>query len=60
MMEVLIQRMDAEAFEPADDIDPDYGAGLRAAVARGVEIIAYDVHIDLQGIRLNRRLPCRL
>jgi hypothetical protein len=30
-------------------------------VARaGVEIIAYDVHIDLQAIRLNRRLPCRL
>ena len=60
VMFYFIQRMDAEGFEPADDIDPDYGAGLRAAVARGVEIIAYDVHIDLQGIRLNRRLPCLL
>jgi len=60
VMFYFIQRMDADAFQPADDIDPAYGAGLREAVARGVEILAYDVHIDLQGIRLNRRLPCRL
>ena len=60
VMFFFIQRMDAEAFQPADAIDPDYGSVLRQAVALGVEILAYDVHIDLQGIRLNRRLPCRL
>jgi sugar fermentation stimulation protein A len=60
VMFYLIQRMDAEAFHPADDIDPAYGKALREAVAQGVEILAYDVHIDLQEIRLNQRRPCRL
>ena len=60
VMFYLIQRMDAEAFRPADDIDPAYGEALRQAVAQGVEILAYDVQIDLRGIRLNRRRPCRL
>ena len=56
----FIQRMDAIEFRPADDIDPAYGQTLREAVDHGVEILAYDVHIDLDGIYLNRRLPCRL
>jgi sugar fermentation stimulation protein A len=60
VMFYFIQRMDAEAFAPADDIDPAYGRALRDALASGVEILAYDVHIDLHEIRLNRRLPCRL
>jgi sugar fermentation stimulation protein A len=59
VMFYFIQRMDAEAFAPADDIDPAYGRALRSALASGVEILAYDVHIDLQEIRLHRRLPCR-
>lgn len=60
VMVYFIQRMDAEAFRPADDIDPAYGKALRQAVAQGVEVLVYDVHIDLQEIRLNRRLPCHL
>jgi sugar fermentation stimulation protein A len=56
----LIQRMDAVSFRPADHIDPAYGRELRKAVKNGVEILAYDVHIDLDGITLNRRLPCEL
>ena len=60
VMFYFIQRMDAQIFEPADRIDPGYGKGLRHAVNRGVEILAYDVFIDLAGIRLNRKIPCRL
>ena len=52
----LIQRMDAARFHPADHIDPAYGQGLRDALAAGVEAMAYDVHIDLTGIRLRRRV----
>jgi len=52
--------MDAERFQPADHIDPVYGQELRKAVQRGVEILVYDVAIDLEGISLNRRLPCQL
>ena len=60
VMFYFIQRMDATVFKPADRIDPEYGAGLRRAVHSGVEILAYDVSIDLKGIRLNRRIPCEL
>ena len=60
VMLYFIQRMDARIFKPADQIDPDYGRGLRRAVRGGVEILAYDVFIDLKGIRLNRRIPCEL
>jgi len=52
--------MDAKVFKPADHIDPEYGQGLRRAVHGGVEILVYDVSIDLKGIRLNRRIPCEL
>jgi sugar fermentation stimulation protein A len=60
VMFYFIQRMDARVFEPADRIDPDYGQGLRRAVKRGVEVLAYDVAIDLGGIQLNRKVPCSL
>jgi sugar fermentation stimulation protein A len=56
----LIQRMDATIFAPADRIDPAYGMELRKTAAAGVEILAYDVKIDLEKISLRNLLPCRL
>lgn len=53
----LVQRMDARRFAPADHIDAAYGKKLRQAVKNGVEILVYDVTIDLAGIRLNNTLP---
>jgi sugar fermentation stimulation protein A len=53
----LVQRMDARRFAPADHIDAAYGKKLRQAVKNGVEILVYDVTIDLTGIRLNNKLP---
>lgn len=60
VMFFLVQRMDARFFRPADEIDPAYGKALRKARQNGVEVLAYDVDIDLAGIRLNRKLPLRL
>lgn len=60
VMFYFIQRMDAVVFKPADHIDPKYGEGLRAAVKSGLEILAYDVAIDLNGIKLNRKIPYEL
>ena len=60
VMFYFIQRMDARVFKPADHIDPDYGRGLRRAVRCGVEILAYDVAIDLKCISLNRKIPIEL
>jgi sugar fermentation stimulation protein A len=60
VMFYFIQRMDARIFRPADFIDPDYGITLREANGCGVEILVYDVSIDLSGIKLNRKLPYEL
>lgn len=57
VMFYLVQRMDASLFRPADHIDPAYGSELRRAVKNGVEILVYDVSLDLKGIELNRALP---
>jgi sugar fermentation stimulation protein A len=60
VMFYLIQRMDARVFSPADHIDPDYGKGLRRAIKNGVEVLIYDVRIDLEGIYLNRPIPINI
>jgi sugar fermentation stimulation protein A len=60
VMFYLIQRMDAKIFKPADHIDPAYGRELRHAVKCGIEILVYDVLIDLEAITLNRKIPYKL
>jgi sugar fermentation stimulation protein A len=60
VMLYLVQRMDAKRFGPADHIDPAYGEELRRAFRNGVEVLVYDVFLDLEGISLNRRLPFEL
>ncbi len=57
VMFYLIQRMDARCFRPADHIDPAYGRALRCAVQQGVEIMVWDVKIDLNKIELRRPVP---
>ena len=60
LMFYFIQRMDARVFRPADHIDPAYGRRLRQAVEKGIEVLAYDVRISLQGIELNKKIFCEL
>jgi sugar fermentation stimulation protein A len=55
-----IQRMDARVFRPAAHIDPAYSEALRRAAGCGVETLAYDVMIDLGGIRLNCSRDCEI
>jgi sugar fermentation stimulation protein A len=50
----LIQRMDAECFSPADHIDPQYGKLLRAALEKGVDVIAYDTVLTEKSIEINK------
>lgn len=53
----LVQRMDATRFAPADPIDPAYGEKLRRAAEGGVEVLVYDVAVDLADIRVGRPVP---
>ena len=57
VMFYLVQRMDAGLFRPADHIDEAYGKEFRKAIENGVEILVYDVALDLEGIELNKALP---
>jgi sugar fermentation stimulation protein A len=57
VMFYLIQRTDAHLFKPADLVDLEYGKALRTAVQHGVEIMAWDVKIDLKKIDLHRPVP---
>jgi len=60
VMFYLIQRTDAKIFKPADHIDPVYGKTLRSVFNKGVEIMVYDVTIDLKTITLNKPIPYQL
>lgn len=52
-----VQRKDVNEVRPADAIDPAYGQALRAAMAEGVEALAYRACVTPQGIRLDTPLP---
>jgi len=56
----LVSRMDATEMVPADAIDPVYGRALRAAVAEGVEVLAYRADIRMDGVDLGPPIPVRL
>lgn len=60
VMFYLVQRMDSGLFRPADAIDPAYGRELRRAIQNGVETMAYDVAIDLEGIELHHTIPIEM
>nr|VFK18348.1 MAG: sugar fermentation stimulation protein A [Candidatus Kentron sp. LPFa] len=52
-----VQRSDVQEVRPADDIDPAYGQALRAALAQGVESMAWRARVSDKGIRLHDMLP---
>jgi sugar fermentation stimulation protein A len=58
----MIQRTDAAAFAPCDDIDPKFGKALRNAASEGVEIYAYKMEIsrDFSLLSLSSRLNVNL
>jgi sugar fermentation stimulation protein A len=56
----LVQRTDSTVFRPADRIDPAYGSELRSAAKNGVEILCYDVALNLKHMALNRPIPYEL
>ncbi len=49
-----------EAVRPAEEIDAVYAQALRAAVADGVEVLAYGTRLDAEQIVIDRPLPVLL
>jgi sugar fermentation stimulation protein A len=56
VMFFFVGRQDCTRFRPNDEIDPIYGALLRAAAMAGVEILAYQMAFSPQGVTLRSRL----
>ena len=56
----VIQRADADAFQPNDVADPLLGQTLRQAVAAGVPAFAYRCRLDEQSIALADSIPVLL
>ncbi len=56
----LVQRADCDRVAPADEIDPAYGAALRNAVKKGVEVYALGARVTARAISVERRLPVLL
>ena len=60
VMVFCVQRADVREVRPADHIDPVYGRRLRAAIADGVELMAFGADVSPDEIVLRRRLSVRL
>ena len=53
----LVQRMDADKFRPAAQIDPVYGQTIIQALAAGVQVLVYQAKVSPTGIEVVRSLP---
>ena len=57
MVVFCVQRGDVTEIRPAEEIDPVYARGLRAALAAGVEVVALQAAVTPEEITLVKRLP---
>ncbi len=55
-----VQRQSAERLAPAEGFDPAYAQALRAAVAAGVEVIAWTTQFSDHELCLSRPIPVTL
>ena len=53
----VVQRPDASAFAVNEPADPRLAEALRAAVAKGVDALAYNCSVSIEEVTLDRRLP---
>ena len=56
VMLYVVQREDCDRFRTAADFDPAYHAGLKVALAAGVEALVYGCSVTTEGIRVERKL----
>lgn len=54
VMFYMVQREDCDSFQIAADIDPEYDAGLKVALERGVEILCYRCKLTTRDIVLDQ------
>ena len=60
VMFYLVQRDDAQNFQVAADIDPNYANAFKVAVKAGVEILCYSCHLTTKEITIGSALKVKL
>jgi sugar fermentation stimulation protein A len=60
VMMYLVQRTDSPAFTVAGDIDPEYWKGLKTAMKKGVEVLAYGCAVTSDGVTVTKPVPLAL
>lgn len=56
----VVQRQDADACGPHDQIDPHFGERLRAAAGAGVELCAWRLRVQPDRTEIDQEIPLRL
>lgn len=56
----VIQMADVKYLHPNDATDPGFGAALREAAAAGVQVLAVDCEVTVEGMRIRNPVPVRL
>ena len=56
----VIQMADVEYLHPNDATDPNFGAALREAAANGVNVLAVDCAVTVDGMNIRKQVPVRL
>lgn len=59
IMFYVVQRSDVEFFGTAEHIDPNYHNALQRAIKQGVEVIAMQAEVSLEGVHLKKQLPLK-
>ncbi len=57
---LVARRPDTRAVAPNDETDPRFGDALRAAGAAGVQVLAYNCAVSLEGIAIASAVPVLL
>ncbi len=55
----VVQREDCDAFLACADLDPAFARGLDAAAKAGVEVLVYACAMDMETVRVARRIAWR-
>lgn len=56
----VIQMEDVQYLHPNDATDPNFGAALREAAAKGVQVLAVDCAVTVDSMTLRKRVPVKL
>ena len=56
----VIQMSDVKYLRPHEETDPDFAAALRQAADAGVQVMAVDCHVEVDGMTIGKAVEVRL